>query len=144
CAGNCSRGQYSAHVRAARAFFEGKDLRPLRQLESEMHQAATECQFERAAALRDRLTDLEWLANRLTWLRTAREQHSFVYPLAGADGRMIWYLIHRGQVRAAVYEPASPGAQKQTAKLVEEVFRARNLLGGVPAPELHIDSVLLV
>jgi excinuclease ABC subunit C len=144
CAGYCSRAQYSAHVRAARAFLEGKDLRPLRLLAAEMHKAAAECQFERAAALRDRLGDLRWLADRLTWLRTAREQHSFIYPLAAVDGRVIWYLIHRGQVRAAVYEPTSIAARKRTVKLVEAVFRPKSLIGSAPAPEVLIDSVLLV
>src|SRR5262249_44674603 len=77
CAGNCSRDEYGAQVRAARAFLEGKNLEPLQTLEAAMLAAASAFQFERASALRDKLADLRWLSDRLTWLRSARDQHSF-------------------------------------------------------------------
>ena len=39
CAGQCTRTQYSAQLRAARAFLEGRDLSPLARLEEELKDA---------------------------------------------------------------------------------------------------------
>jgi len=48
-----------------------------------MTEASAAMQFERAAALRDRLGEMEWLWEKLNWLRQARRENTFVYPLAG-------------------------------------------------------------
>ena len=51
-----------------------------------MQYAATAQQFERAAALRDRCTVLQWLTDRLARIRQAQAEMSFIYPVAGWDG----------------------------------------------------------
>src|SRR5204862_7790602 len=106
CAGECTRNGYAAQVRAAKRFLEGTDDRPLRDLSAKMLAAAKEMQFERAAGIRDRLAGLEWLSERLNWLRSARREDTFVYPITAADERTGWYLIHRGRVRGACFRPA--------------------------------------
>ena len=59
CAAGCTRNDYTAAARAARAFLEGADTAPLNALERDMHAAAAAMQFERAAALRDRIRSLK-------------------------------------------------------------------------------------
>jgi excinuclease ABC subunit C len=142
CAGACTRREYGASVRAAKAFLDGRDRSVLGKLRKLMEQAAAEFQFEKAMAMRDRLQALEWVDDRLTLLRRARNDTSYVYPLAGSDTKERWYLIHRGQVRAVVNVPTTKADRERTATLIEKTFadtRTPELLG-----DGAVDSVLLV
>ena len=58
CIGNISREEYLAQVRAACEFLEGKSGEFESQLEEEMKKAASKLDFEKAAQLRDALSDL--------------------------------------------------------------------------------------
>jgi excinuclease ABC subunit C len=141
CAGECTRKDYSAGVRGAKAFLDGRDRSLLKTLARQMEEAAKEFAFEKAMALRDRLQALQWLDDRLGLLRHARERHSFVYPLTGCDGRARWYLIHRGQVQSVAFAPTSDTTAAVTRQL-GETFTDH------PAPavlsDVAVDSVLLV
>src|SRR5260221_453938 len=55
CAGFTSRSAYGRHVRAVRAFLEGRDRAPLTKLESEMVAAAERFDYEAAASIRNRI-----------------------------------------------------------------------------------------
>lgn len=142
CAGACTRAEYADGVRGATAFLSGRDRSLLGTIRGQMAAAAAGFEFERAAALRDRLQSLEWLDDRLTLLRQARARNSFVYPLAGPSGAERWYLIHRGQVRAVTPAPRSPAEVDRVVALIRATFTA------APAPLLltggAVDSVLLV
>jgi excinuclease ABC subunit C len=122
CAGLCLQRDYSANVSAARAFLDGLNLAPLVRLEEAMKQAARQQQFERAAALRDKLAPLEWLSRQLERMRQAEAMSAVVYPVQGHDTAMRWYLLHRGRAVAAVragrgQTPGSASAET-VAKLV--------------------------
>lgn len=141
CVGACSRQDYAAGVRGVKAFLDGRNRSILRTLQEQMQAAAAEFQFEKAASLRDKLQSLQWLDDRLSLLRTARDRNSFVYPLAGFDGQTRWYLIHRGEVQAVSFVPDLESAAR-VAALLTETFTDR------PAPavlsDVAVDSVLLV
>ena len=122
CAGFCSSGDYSTRVKAAKAFLDGRDARTLKAIQSDMAAAAGELRFEQAAAIRDRWEALARLNDKLMFLRTARKEHSFVYPLAGCDNLTRWYLIHGGEVRAVVREPDTPEAAAAVQATVAAVF----------------------
>jgi excinuclease ABC subunit C len=141
CGGLCTRREYGANVRAAKAFLDGRDRTLLKELTRRMSAAAAELRFEQATALRDRLQALAWLDDRLRFLRTARQGGSFVYPLTGPAGGTVWYLIHRGEVRAALREPRCQATRAAAAGVIEKVF-ADPCDGGVT--DRTVDSVLLV
>jgi excinuclease ABC subunit C len=141
CAGACTRAGYGAQVRAAKRFLDGTDERPLKDLATKMLAASAAMEFERAAALRDKLGELEWLAEKLSWLRTARKENTFVYPLTGTEGRTVWYLIHRGRVRGACYRPKCADTSAVALKLLEDVY-SQDLGPGVTPGQ--VDHVLLV
>lgn len=122
CAGFCSTSEYAAKVKATKAFLDGRDGTTLKAVEAEMTKASAELRFEQAAALRDRWAALEYLNDRLLFLRTARANHSFVYPLTGCDNLTRWYLIHGGEVRAVVREPDSPDTATAARTAVDAVF----------------------
>jgi excinuclease ABC subunit C len=113
----------------------------LKELTRRMTAAAADLRFEQATALRDRLELLSWLDDRLRFLRTARQGGSFVYPLTGPAGGTVWYLIHRGEVRAALREPSCPATKAAATTLVEQVFAEPT---GEAVTDHTVDSVLLV
>lgn len=142
CVAACTRQHYGDGVKAVKAFLDGRDRTILAQLRQLMASAADGFAFEKATAMRDRLRALEWIDDRLTLLRRARNKHSFVYPLVGADGRERWYLIHGGQVRAAVNVPRRASERKRIGELLGKTFAAAIV------PDVlrdgTVDSVLLV
>ena len=99
--------------------------------------------FERAAALRDRLTPLEWLVRHLERVRQAQDKHTFVYPVAGHGGRDLWYLIRRGWVVAALPTPRLPEEYHAAALQIEEAFQTAEPWNQAAGIE-QIDTVLLV
>jgi excinuclease ABC subunit C len=141
CAASCTHAEYGFHVQAALDFLEGRDRSPLEQLEREMNAASAALLFERAAHLRDRLDALDWLSRRLGRLREAAD-HSGVYPVRGADGKEVWYLIRRGLVRAALPAPDDPGSLEEARRKLEEVYRS-GPAAGVPGGD-EVDGLLLV
>ena len=143
CAAACTRSAYAAQVRAAQAFLGGKDLSVLVSVERDMTAAAAEQAFECAAALRDRLAPLRWLHEHLDRLRQARQQHSFVYPVAGFAGEDVWYLIHGGRVVAGLPAPRDGDSLRTAAEAIQVVYRQKNSrIADVAAEE--IDGILLV
>lgn len=138
CAGLCSRRSYATTLKGARDFLDGNDRSLLSSIEAEMVQASTKMEYERAMALRDKLADLRWLTDRLVWLKNARREHSYVYPLSESDERTVWYLIERGQVRAVSYAD-SPEAPD----LIDQVYAEKKETATM-MPRHQVDSVLLV
>jgi len=142
CVAACSRAEYLSGVRAAKAFLDGRDRTILARLKDMMVQAAESLQFEKAMALRDRLHSLEWIDTRLSLLREARCRRSFVYPLAGQDSRLRWYLIHRGQVRSVCFAPTTAEERRRSDALLSATFSAGPR--DQPLAAGAVDSVLLV
>ncbi len=142
CAGFCSRKQYHTAIQKTKAFLDGRDDTLFRQYVSRMKLAAEQMQYEQAAVARDKLELFKNLRDRLKFLRTARKSTSFIYPLAGPSGEMLWYLIHGGEVRSVVREPVDA----TTATLAQEQLRAvfEGILPGTGVLERCVDSVLIV
>ncbi len=59
CVGEVSREEYDAHVEALLQFLDGDTDAVVQQLETRMHEAAGDLEFEMAARLRDRLTSVQ-------------------------------------------------------------------------------------
>jgi hypothetical protein len=107
-----------------------------------MEIAAASFAYERAAGLRDRIDDLHWLQERLTWLQQARREYSFVYPVIAESGREIWYLIRAGRVWLTTAAPHDARTRKSAVKALDAVFPTKG--GPSIVPGEHFDHVLLV
>jgi excinuclease ABC subunit C len=142
CAAACSRDDYAANVRSVLAFLRGEELSPLGMLEREMTAASASLEFERAAALRDKLDSLTWLCEHLRRVREA-SRHSFIYPVRGHDERELWYLIQGGRVCAVVPSPQDDVSRCAAAKRLEDVYQREKSCFGPPGLG-EIDGVLLV
>ena len=147
CLGPCvaatTVAQYDDRVRLAREFIAGRHDAPIVALREAMEASSERLEFERAAALRDKVARLESLKEQFARLRFAVETLSFTYTVPGEndDGRT--YVIRRGRVR---HEGPAPRNAQERAVLearVSEIFKpvARDT-GAVPAHE--IDELLLL
>ncbi len=143
CAGACSLAAYAKNVRALRDFLDGSDRSLLDSIDAEMKAASARMEYERAMTLRDKLFDLRSLTERLVWLKNARQHHSFIYPLIGADERCVWYFIERGQVRAVIYQPRTARSRVKACSLIDDIYRSQKPIATV-MPHGQVDSVLLV
>ncbi|MCX5756828.1 MAG: UvrB/UvrC motif-containing protein [Gemmatimonadetes bacterium] len=147
CLGPCvaatTAAQYDERVRLAREFLAGRHDAPIVALREAMEASSERLEFERAAALRDKVTRLESLQAQFTRLRFAVETLSFTYTVSGDGGDDRAYVIRRGRVRHEGPAPRTPAEQALFDARVAEVFApvARDS-GAVPAHE--IDELLLV
>lgn len=139
CAGHTTRRACATAARSLRKFLDGDDDTILLQLKNAMAEAAALQHYERAGSLRDRLAEVDWLAQRLATLRTSREQAAMVYSLAGHDGKPVWYLMNRGHIWAAVSEPTDDESRRRVRDLLEVVAASIPKVG-----RTCVDSVLLV
>ncbi len=140
CNGSCSRAEYTAGVKAAKAFLDGRDRNLLEQLKRTMDAAAAAFEFERRGDPRP-----------VAGARTARQpagtlaagaDEAFVrLPARRAGRRRALVLIHRGCPRG-MRAPACDTTRSRVGELIRTTFAA------APPPDVltggAVDSVLLV
>jgi excinuclease ABC subunit C len=85
CVGNSSRDEYDAVIRQSILFLEGKHDEVLANLKEQMEQAAEELEFERAAALRNRIRAVEQVLEKQKIVNTTGPGDQDVIALAAAD-----------------------------------------------------------
>lgn len=130
CAGQCTRTQYSAQLRAARAFFDGHDKSPIGRLDEQLREAARLCQYERAANVRDRIKRLQYLYDRLELLREPPLPPQFVYQV-DVGRRKVWYLLADGRVVGATPIPTSGVAAERCLRRLRRAYQS---VGGAEVP----------
>lgn len=138
CIGQGSAGQYANAVDSVHRFLEGASSELLDAASTQMHEAATRLEFERAAALRDRIEQLAWLHLRLRQFYANVDRLTFRYHALAPDGSEHVYLLRRGTVRA---ERPVPVAERD---VVEWDAHARRIFSeadhasrGVPIHDLE-------
>jgi excinuclease ABC subunit C len=143
CVGGCSESQYMDQLAVAKAFLDGTDDAPMETLRHEMERCSDRLEFERAAAVRDKLHRLEDLKEQFFRFRFAVETLSFVYTVPGYGGDDRVYLIRRGRVRAERPAPRTARARATLTRLVNQVFgSAERDTAQVPTHE--VDELLLL
>ena len=107
CARQCTREDYSKAIRAALAYLDDGDRTALDRLEAEMHQAAADRKYEKAARLRDTWGLLTILDEQLLMLRAGQSRGAFVFPVPDGYRRTQWLLFSAGVVVASVRQPSN-------------------------------------
>ena len=143
CVGGCSVHTYTQRVRMSEAFLDGEDDGPLEQLQAQMLDASERMEYERAAALRDKLHRLEALRGQFARLRFAVETLSFVYTVPGYEGDDRVYMIRRGRVRDETTAPKTSADAVQLLERIGNVFDAPDI-DRLRIPTHEIDELLLV
>jgi excinuclease ABC subunit C len=124
CAGQCTRSQYTAQLRAVRAFLDGRDPTTLTRLEEDVKAAAASQQFERAARIRDKHVQLSYIADRLGILREPPMAEQFIYETR--VGRTpFWYLVAASRVVAAMPVPADGVKAKRCLQRLQTTYNSR-------------------
>ncbi|HXE60457.1 MAG TPA: UvrB/UvrC motif-containing protein [Gemmatimonadaceae bacterium] len=122
CVGGCSELQYDQRLGLARAFLDCTDDTPLDTLRREMEASSERLEFERAAALRDKVQRLEELRVQFLRLRFGVESLTFVYTVPGYQGDDRVYLIRRGRVRDERPSPRTPNDKAALERAIEDVY----------------------
>lgn len=143
CTAEVSRTDYHRRARAARAFLEGADRSLIAAMEARMHAAAQAQRFEAAALLRDKTATLTWLTERLDGLKNAQKTLSFIYPIAAADGRTIWYFLHGARVMGCTLEPHDAATAAAALELLQRIYGSDNTQPLLDAYE-PIDGMILI
>ncbi|WP_437332313.1 GIY-YIG nuclease family protein [Sorangium sp. So ce394] len=143
CVAGCSSREYGDRVALARAFLEGRSDGPIGRFRDEMEACRERAEFERAAALRDRIQRLTALRGELGRLRFAIESLSFLYTVPGHEGDDRVYLVRRGSVRAEAAAPRSDDDRRALARLTADVYGPPEP-AAAPVPLSEIDEVLLL
>jgi excinuclease ABC subunit C len=125
CAGNCTFLQYSAQLRAARAFLDGRDTAPLQRLGQQLDDAARSQQYERASRLRDTLDRAQYLWDQLAMLRSPPLPVQCVYPVQ-LGCRPVWYLITFNEVIATTAAPTSEVTAQECLHQLGRVFASEH------------------
>jgi excinuclease ABC subunit C len=143
CVGGCSESQYDQRLGLARAFLDCTDDTPLDTLRREMEASSERLEFERAAALRDKVQRLEELRVQFLRLRFGVESLTFVYTVPGHEGDDRVYLIRRGRVRDERPAPRTPNDKRALERAIADVYGpAERPTTRVPTHE--IDEMLLL
>jgi excinuclease ABC subunit C len=135
---------YGERVRQARDFLQGIDVSPIERLQVQMQGASDALQFERAAALRDKVQRLEALRDQFDRLRFAVESLTFAYRVPGHAGDDRVYLVRRGVVRAERSAPRSVAEEEDLRALGERVAAATEYRGSTAVPAHEVDELLIV
>ncbi|HEX9035594.1 MAG TPA: excinuclease ABC subunit UvrC [Ktedonobacterales bacterium] len=85
CVGSASRAQYDAVIHQVVLFLEGKHDEVLRDLQVQMNEASEQLEFERAAALRDRINAVERVLEKQKIINTTGAGDQDVIAIAGQD-----------------------------------------------------------
>lgn len=143
CVGAVREDEYMERFRAAKAFLEGEHDAPIATLRAQMEASSDALDFERAAAMRDRIVRLESLREQFARIRFALESLSFVYTVPGADGDDRAYVVRRGRVRADLPAPKSTAERRAfDASVADLLAPVERVAPTVPGHE--VDEVLLV
>jgi excinuclease ABC subunit C len=143
CVGGTTHAKYRAQFALARDFFNGATELPIETLREAMEASSERLEFERAAALRDKLLRLESLRDQFARLRFSVESLSFVYAVPGFDNQDLSYVIRRGRVRAVLPTPHDASGKRALARRVTEILGPREQ-EGAPVPAHEVDELMLV
>lgn len=143
CAALVSEREYRDRVETAAAFLEGRTVRPIDRAVAAMQEAALAQDYERAARLRERYEQLEWLLAASARARGAVDLLSFVYRDPGDFGDDRAYVIRRGAVRASFPFPSTPIERIAFSSVVREEL-AREVPSTGPIPIEGVDELLLL
>jgi excinuclease ABC subunit C len=144
CVAGTTAGRYAERVRLAREFLAGEHDAPIATLRAAMEASSERLEFERAAALRDKIERLESLREQFARLRFAVETLSFVYTVPGVAGDDRAYVIRRGRVRLEAPAPHTPGERASFTRRAAEVLAPAAERGNGAVPAHEIDELLLV
>ena len=134
CAGLIKPGPYAALLDDAAAFMEGQVGAVTERLRSEMDRASQELDFERAAALRDRLQTVEKLAHeQISSPRLGADVDVVGLAIDGSQGMAAVLLVRDGRLQGMERHPLE-GVGESTAEEVLTSFASQYYANATHVP----------
>ncbi|MEP6590815.1 MAG: GIY-YIG nuclease family protein [Gemmatimonadota bacterium] len=138
CAGHVVESEYAGQAERAAEFCDGRSVRPIDRIITEMTTRAEAGDYEGALRWRTKFEALEWLLAATTRARASLNLLTFVYRDPGAKGDARAYLIIGGEVRASYPDPVSPIEREAFRAVVRtELDRPAPPPGRIDAERLH-------
>lgn len=135
CAGLISPGPYAALLDDAAAFMDGQVGAVTARLQAQMARASEELDFERAAALRDRLKTVEKLAQeQVTSPRLAADVDVVGLALEGGQGMAAVLLVRDGRLQGMERHPLE-GVGELSLEEVVSSFTAQYYANATHVPK---------
>ncbi len=104
CIGAVSQAEYRAMIEKLMLFLEGRTDEVVKRLQEEMQKAADSLEFERAAAIRDRLRAIERVVERQKIISTAQvDQDVIAFARADGDTCVQVFFIRSGRLIGREY-----------------------------------------
>ena len=124
CSGQVTPEEYAVRIAQAVELLEGRQEGLVRQLEEQMMQAAEQMQFERAAALRDRMRAVQNLQNRQTVVSSGYAQLDVVAYVQGQTRGCIVVLHYlKGSLEEKEYTMLDGLSEEDGAEAVAGFLR---------------------
>ena len=136
CTSYCTPGEYRAVIDQTILFLEGRSSDLVKNLRSEMAEAAETMEFERAAHLRDQIAAVERVTEQqLTADASASEIDAFGLAADG-DEAVVQVLFIRGRKMTGSDHFALAGVKDETPEAVLSSFLRQYYEGAVQVPKL--------
>ncbi len=123
CDGKISKEEYALYVKDAMDFLEGRHEDILKKMEAEMNAAAEEMEFEKAAALRDKIANIRSIAQKQKMANTGLGDVDVIAFVKGADECLVQVFFIRGGKMT--------GRENFTLSVTEEMSRSEVMTGFV-------------
>ena len=133
CAGKCTEAQYWDMMDGVLAFLGGDYDQVLKVLRQEMMDCAAKMQYERAAALRDKIRDVEGLMERQIAIQTDRsEQDIIALAQDGLDAMVHIFYVRGGRMiggdHFALPREGSEDPGEVLAEFITQYYEDGNLI----------------
>ncbi len=121
CAGRCTQAEYAAQIEQVIAFLSGRYQAVLNGLKRQMADASAALEFEKAAVLRDRITDVEGLMQRQQVNETnGAERDVIALCQDGLDAMAQVLFVRRGKMVGAESYPLKGAGTDEPAEVLGE------------------------
>lgn len=138
CGGHIGAEEYRANVSEIKEFLYGKRGGVVRRLEEEMLNAAGEMEFEKAAALRDKITAVRRLDEKQATETISSGDHDVIAMARGEDCAMMQvFFIREGKMTGREHYMMT-GVDKDEDGLIMQAFLTQ-FYSGVPAVPKELD-----
>lgn len=141
CQGNVDREEYTAVIKDVCSFLEGKQDAIISKLEKEMQEAAERLDFERAAAVRDKLSSLRHITEEQKVLTVSGADRDVVgFASSSTDTCVQIFFIRGGKLLGRefyIFEGAGEAEQKELASSFLKQFYST---AAIIPPEIIIET----
>jgi len=141
CQGYVSREEYMSMVKDVCSFLEGKQDMVISKLEKEMHEASERLDFERAAALRDKLFSLRHISEEQKVLSVAGSDRDVIgFASSNTDTCVQIFFIRGGKLLGREFYIIEGAGEAELKELASSFLKQFYGIASMIPPEIIIET----